>query len=98
MELAEGSSMLYFGPVAQIAVLNVDANVTGHLWPPIIAGYQFTSSSTMVGKAPDWHALIWDVVDFHIFASRLSSTLQVEHCSGHFDILTFFVCQLISGL
>jgi hypothetical protein len=21
-------------------VLNVDADVTGHLWPPIIAGYQ----------------------------------------------------------
>jgi hypothetical protein len=37
MELAEGSSMLYFSLVAQIAVLNVDADVTGHLWPPIIA-------------------------------------------------------------
>jgi hypothetical protein len=40
MELAEGSSMLYFSPVAQITVLNVDADVMGHLWPPIIAGYQ----------------------------------------------------------
>jgi hypothetical protein len=40
MEFAEGSSTLYFSPVAQITVLNVDANVTGHLWPPIIAGYQ----------------------------------------------------------
>jgi hypothetical protein len=36
----EGSSMLYFSPVTQIAVLNVDADVVGHLWPPIIAGYQ----------------------------------------------------------
>jgi hypothetical protein len=40
MELAEGSLILYFSPVAQITVLNVDADVTGHLWPPIIAGYQ----------------------------------------------------------
>jgi hypothetical protein len=23
-----------------MAVLNVDADVTGHLWPPIIMGYQ----------------------------------------------------------
>jgi hypothetical protein len=27
-------------PVAQITVLNVDADVIGHLWPPIIVGYQ----------------------------------------------------------
>jgi hypothetical protein len=40
MELTEGLSTLYFSPVAQIAVLNVDADITGHLWPPIIAGYQ----------------------------------------------------------
>jgi hypothetical protein len=40
MELAEGSLTLYFSPVAQITVLNVDADVTGHLWPLIIAGYQ----------------------------------------------------------
>jgi hypothetical protein len=40
MELTKGSLMLYFGLVAQITVLNVDADVTGHLWPPIIVGYQ----------------------------------------------------------
>jgi hypothetical protein len=40
MELAEGSSMLYFSPVAQITVFNVHADVTGHLGPPIIAGYE----------------------------------------------------------
>jgi hypothetical protein len=40
MELAEESSTLYFSPVAQITVLNVDADVMGHLWPPIIVGYQ----------------------------------------------------------
>jgi hypothetical protein len=39
MELTEGSSTLYFSPVAQIAVLNVDADVMGHLWPLIIVGY-----------------------------------------------------------
>jgi hypothetical protein len=40
MELAKGSLMLYFSPVAQITVLNIDVDVTGHLWPPIIVGYQ----------------------------------------------------------
>jgi hypothetical protein len=33
--------MLYFSPVAQITGLDIDADVVGHLWPPIIAGYQF---------------------------------------------------------
>jgi hypothetical protein len=32
--------MLYFSPVTQVAVLNVDADVAGHLCPPIIVGYQ----------------------------------------------------------
>jgi hypothetical protein len=40
MELPKGSLTLYMSPVAQIAVLNVDANIMGYLWPPIIAGYQ----------------------------------------------------------
>jgi hypothetical protein len=31
VELAEGSSTLYFSLVAEITVLNVDANVIGHL-------------------------------------------------------------------
>jgi hypothetical protein len=31
---------LYFSPVAQIVVLNVDADVTGHLGPPVVAGYK----------------------------------------------------------
>jgi hypothetical protein len=40
MELAEGSLMLYFSPVAQITCLDIDADVAGHLGPPIIAGYE----------------------------------------------------------
>jgi hypothetical protein len=32
--------MLYFSLVAQITVLNVDADVAGHLGPPVIAGYK----------------------------------------------------------
>jgi hypothetical protein len=40
MEFAEGSSMLYFSPVAQITGLDIDTNVSGHLGPPIIAGYE----------------------------------------------------------
>jgi hypothetical protein len=53
VELAKGSSMLYFSLVAQITVLNVDADVTGHLWPPIIAGYQLEGlkAACMSGNA-----------------------------------------------
>jgi hypothetical protein len=40
VEFAEGSSMLYFSLVAQIIGLDIDANVSGHLGPPIIAGYK----------------------------------------------------------
>jgi hypothetical protein len=40
MEFAEESSMLHFSPVAQITGLDIDANVSGHLGPPIIAGYE----------------------------------------------------------
>jgi hypothetical protein len=43
-----------------------------------------------VGNAPDQHVLIWEVVDFHVFASRLSSTLQVDAlqwATRHLDIL-----------
>jgi hypothetical protein len=32
--------MLYFSPVAQITGLDIDANVSGHLGPPIVAGYE----------------------------------------------------------
>jgi hypothetical protein len=51
-----------------------------------------------MGNAPDRQALIWEIVDFRIFALRFSSTLQVEHCTGQQDSLMSFVCQLISGL
>jgi hypothetical protein len=40
VELAGGSLTLYFSPVAQITVLSVDADVTGHMWPPMVVGYQ----------------------------------------------------------
>jgi hypothetical protein len=32
--------MLYFSPVAQVTVLHVDADVAGHLGPPVVAGYE----------------------------------------------------------
>jgi hypothetical protein len=38
VELAHRSSTLYFSPVAQVTVLHVDANVAGHLGPPVVAG------------------------------------------------------------
>jgi hypothetical protein len=40
VELTDRSSILYFSPVAQVAVLHIDANVAGHLGPPVIAGYE----------------------------------------------------------
>jgi hypothetical protein len=53
MELPEGSSMLYFSPVTQIAVLNGDADVMGHLWPPIITGCELEGlkAACMSGNA-----------------------------------------------
>jgi hypothetical protein len=32
--------MLYFSPVTQVTVLHIDADVAGHLGPPVIAGYK----------------------------------------------------------
>jgi hypothetical protein len=40
MEFAKGLSMLYFSPDAQITGLDIDADVLGHLGPPIVAGYE----------------------------------------------------------
>jgi hypothetical protein len=39
MELTKGSLVLQLRPVTQIAGFDVDANVMGHLRPPIIACY-----------------------------------------------------------
>jgi hypothetical protein len=40
MELTEGSSVFQLHLVTQFAGFDVDADVTGHLWPPIIACYE----------------------------------------------------------
>jgi hypothetical protein len=40
VELTDRSSTLYFSLVAQVAVLHVDADIVGHLGPPVIAGYE----------------------------------------------------------
>jgi hypothetical protein len=40
VELADRSSRLHFNLVAQITGLDIDADVAGHLGPPIIAGYK----------------------------------------------------------
>jgi hypothetical protein len=40
MELTEGSLMLQLRPITQITGFDVDANVTGHLRPPIIVRYK----------------------------------------------------------
>jgi hypothetical protein len=40
VELTEGPSILQLRPIAQIAGFDVDADVTGHLRPPIVARYE----------------------------------------------------------
>jgi hypothetical protein len=40
MELTERSLMLQLHPITQITGFDIDANVTGHLRPPIIARYE----------------------------------------------------------
>jgi hypothetical protein len=40
VELTDRLSTLHFYLVAQITGLDIDANVTGHLGPPIIVGYE----------------------------------------------------------
>jgi hypothetical protein len=40
MELTEESSMLQLCPITQITGFDVDADVMGHLRPPIIAHYE----------------------------------------------------------
>jgi hypothetical protein len=32
--------MLLFSPIAQITVLHIDADIVGHLGPPVVAGYE----------------------------------------------------------
>jgi hypothetical protein len=40
VELTDRSSTLRFSPIAQITGLDIDANVVGHLGPPVVAGYE----------------------------------------------------------
>jgi hypothetical protein len=40
VEFTNRSLTLHFSPIAQVTVLNVDADVAGHLGPPVIVGYE----------------------------------------------------------
>jgi hypothetical protein len=40
VELTDRSSTLYFRPVTQITGLDIDADVMGHLGPPVVVGYE----------------------------------------------------------
>jgi hypothetical protein len=40
MELTKGSLMLQLHLVTQITGFEVDADIIGHLWPPIVARYK----------------------------------------------------------
>jgi hypothetical protein len=53
VELTEGPSMLQLCPIAQITGFDVDADVTGHLWPPIVARYELQGleAACMSGNA-----------------------------------------------
>jgi hypothetical protein len=53
MELTEGLSMLQLRPITQIAGFDVDADVAGHLRPPIVACYELQGleAACMSGNA-----------------------------------------------
>src|SRR3981189_2479849 len=55
-------------------------------------------SSIRTGKLPARHAWICAVAARSAWRLSFASARQVEHCGGHLDILTSFVCQSISGL
>jgi hypothetical protein len=40
VELTDRSSTFHLRLIAQIAALDIDANVAGHLGPPVITGYE----------------------------------------------------------
>jgi hypothetical protein len=40
VELTDWSLTLYFFPITQTTGLDIDADVTGHLGPPVVAGYE----------------------------------------------------------
>jgi hypothetical protein len=40
VELTDRSSTLHFSLIAQVTVVNIDADVAGHLGPPVVAGYK----------------------------------------------------------
>jgi hypothetical protein len=56
MELTDRSSMLNFSPVTQVAVLNIDADVAGHLGPPVVVGYELEGleAACMSSDALSW--------------------------------------------
>jgi hypothetical protein len=60
MELTEGSLMLQLRPITQITGFDVDANVMGHLQPPIIVRYELQGleAACMSGDAPHGRARI----------------------------------------
>jgi hypothetical protein len=45
--------MLHFSLIAQVTVFNIDADVAGHLGPPVIAGYELEGleAACMSGNA-----------------------------------------------
>src|SRR3979490_2912402 len=55
-------------------------------------------SSMRTGKLPARHAWICAVATRSAWRLTFASARQVEHCGGHLDIRTSFVCQSISGL
>jgi hypothetical protein len=78
MDLAEGSLMLYFSLVAQITVLNVDANIMGHLWPPIIAGYQLEGL-----KAARMSGIVCIMVLFNDTTPKVSIIEDIDLAAEH---------------
>jgi hypothetical protein len=53
VEFTNRLSLLHFHPVAQITGLDIDADVVGHLGPPVFAGYKLEGleAACMSGNA-----------------------------------------------
>jgi hypothetical protein len=78
MELTKGSLMLYFSPVAQITMLIVGANVTGHLGPPIIAGYELEGLKAACMSSDACIVVLFDDTTLKVFVIR-DVDLTAEH-------------------
>jgi hypothetical protein len=78
MELTEWSSMLQLRPITQIAGFDVDADVTGHLCPPIVARYELQGLEAAC-MSSDGHIMVL----FNDTAPKVSVTGDIDLTAEH---------------